>query len=70
MGRSLETFDRLQGERLQDLNHLRLCNQIYLHQMCQGNHFHLEQPVGSEMIEQEALCDAKLGTLPATFDMC
>jgi len=70
MNRSMENFERIQGERQSDRHHLELCNQIYLHQISKGNHFHLEQPRGSEMILQPELQDVRLGTLPMTFDMC
>ena len=70
MGRSMKTHDQLQKERQSETPHLELCNQIYLHQISHGRHFHLEQPRGSEMICQPSLQDVRLGTLPATFDMC
>ena len=50
--------------------HLQLCNDLYLHQVSSNSHFHLEQPFGSETMDQPDLTDTKLGTLPATFDMC
>jgi len=70
MGRSMQLFDIIQGERQSDKPHLTLCNQIYLHQISHGRHFHMEQPRGSEMIQQPELTDVRMGTLPATFDMC
>lgn len=70
MGRSMQLFDIIQGERQSDKPHLTLCNQIYLHQISHGHHFHMEQPRGSEMIQQPELTDVRMGTLPATFDMC
>ena len=68
MNRSMESFERIQGERQSDRQHLELCNQIYLHQISKGYHFHLEQPRGSEMIQQPELQDVRMGTLPMTFD--
>ena len=70
MGRSMESFEHINSERQSDTTHLELCNQIYLHQISNGRHFHMEQPRGSEMICQPQLQDVRLGTLPATFDMC
>ena len=70
MGRSMTLHDQLQSERQSDTPHLELCNRIYLHQISNGRHYHLEQPRGSEMICQPPLQDVRLGTLPATFDMC
>ena len=70
MSKSLKMFDRISEERKHNLHHLKLCNDLYLHQMSYNRHFHLEQPVGSEMMEQPELWDAAQGTLAATFDMC
>ena len=70
MGRSETTHQNILQGRLEDLPHLHLCNQIYLHQVAMGHHFHLEQPIGSEMIKQPPLYDVYTGTLPAFFDMC
>lgn len=70
MGRSMKLFDTIQGERQSDRPHLTLCNQIYLHKISHGQHFHMEQPRGSEMIQQPELHDVRMGTLLATFDMC
>ena len=38
--------------------------------MSYNRRFHLEQPVGSELMEQPECWDAAQGTLAATFDMC
>ena len=70
MGRSEKGFEQIYTERQSDLHTLELCNQIYLYQVAHGRHFHMEQPRGSEMIQQPQLQDTRMGTLPATFDMC
>ena len=70
MGRSYQTCETILQGRAADGPHLVLCNQLYLHQVSHSRHFHLEQPRGSEMIMQKELNDARLGTLPATIDMC
>ena len=70
MGRSMTFLKKIIHEREHDKQHLVLCNDLYLHQMGEGKHFHLEQPKGSEMMDQRELDDARLGTLPAVFDMC
>ena len=70
MGRSMTFLERTLHEREEDKKHLILCNELYLHQVGEEKHFHLEQPQGSEMMSQPELDDARLGTLPATFDMC
>ena len=70
MGRSTTMFDQINLKRKTDGPHLVLCNQLYLHQISESRHFHLEQPKGSEMVLQPELDDVRKGTLPATFDMC
>ena len=70
MGRGITTQNMILDGRKRDLKHLELCNQIYLHQVAAGRHFHLEQPIGSDMIKQPQLQDVHTGTLPAFFDMC
>ena len=70
MGRSTTMFDQINLKRKTDGPHLVLCNQLYLHQISESRHFHLEQPRGSEMVLQLELDDVRRGTLPATFDMC
>ena len=70
MGRSTQLFDKTHHQREADRHHLKLCNDMCLHQVSHNRHFHLEQPYGSEMMAQPELMDTKLGTLPATFDMC
>ena len=70
MGRSISTAAKIQAGRDSQRVHLKLCNEIYWHQMSVGGHFHLEQPQGSEAIEQPELRDVKEGTLCTTFDMC
>ena len=49
---------------------LNLCHDLYWHQVCLGRHFHLEQPSGSEMIQQSEMYDIATGTMPASFDQC
>ena len=70
MGRSDTTKEKILNQRKHDLCHLKLCNDLYNHQVARGKHFHLEQPMGSEMTKQPQLSDAMTGTLPAFFDMC
>ena len=47
-----------------------LCREVYEYQVMGGNHFHMEQPRGSEVFEQSALEEVVQGTLRAEFDMC
>jgi hypothetical protein len=69
MGNGLQACENIQQGRDADRPHLLLCNQLYLRQVSNSSHCHLEQPRGSEMIMQAELNDVCLGTLPATFDM-
>ena len=49
---------------------MKLCNELYLHQVTLGRHFHLEQPQGLEALTQKELNDVAIGTLRIVFDMC
>ena len=68
--RSPNLADKIAAGRAKQQTHLKLCNKLFLHQMSVGGHFHLEQPQGSNLIEQKAVRDIKYGTLCTTFDMC
>ena len=70
MSKSSKTADTIQAKRKHERKHLRLCNELFLHQMVVGGHFHMEQPLGSELIHQPEVRDIRLGTLCTTFDMC
>ena len=70
MGRSNSTASKILQGRNQQRVHLKLCNDLYWHQMEVGGHFHLEQPQGSEAIYQPEMKDIYEGTLCTTFDMC
>lgn len=70
MSRSSQTASTIHMKRKHEKVHLRLCNELFLHQMTVGGHFHLEQPQGSELIYQPEVRDIQLGTLCTTFDMC
>ena len=69
-GRGHTLFDRVSKEREGDRCRLKLCNDLCMHQVGTNKHFHLEQPQGSELMEQREMMDTKLGTLKATFGMC
>ena len=70
MSKSSSTADKIMNKRKLERVHLRLCNELFLHQMTVGGHFHMEQPQGSELILQPEVRDVRLGTLCTTFDMC
>ena len=44
MGRSVKTRQKILVGRERERVHLKLCNELYLHQVALGRHFHLEQP--------------------------
>ena len=70
MGRSISTANKILDGREKQRVHLKLCNKVFLHQMSVGGHFHMEQPQGSEAIDQPELKDVREGTLCTVFDMC
>lgn len=57
MGRSISTANKVLDGREKQRVHLKLCNEVFLHQMEVGGHFHLEQPQGSEAIDQPEVKD-------------
>ena len=70
--RSYETAKRVMQAREDDLVHLQLCAAIFELQISRGNnfHFHLEQPVGTDMLYEEPLQNILDQTLVARCDMC
>ena len=70
MGRSKQLRKTILEGRNRERTNLNLCEELYLYQMQHGEHFHLEQPVGSEMLAQPELEQVRLGTLTTIFDMC
>ena len=70
--RSVETAQRVMQAREDDLVHLQLCAAIFELQISRGNnfHFHLEQPVGSDMLYEEPLQSILDHSLIARCDMC
>ena len=70
MSRSSSTANKILQGREREKIHLRLCRDVYWHQIGVGGQFHLEQPQGSEAIYQRELRDVFEGTLCTTVDMC
>ena len=70
MTRSRESESRILFMREFERRYLKLCNDIYWHQVSHGRHFHLEQPQGSDMLKQPEVYDIMSGTLTASFDQC
>ena len=55
--RSMECAQRVIESRKADEPHLQLCEAVFMHQCQMGvlYHFHLEQPIGSDMLYEEPL---------------
>ena len=70
MSRGSKAHERIQSMRQTDQVHLRLCTRIFQWQVRQGRHFHLEQPVLSKMLAEDAIKPIRVGTQPVTVDMC
>jgi hypothetical protein len=68
--KSTETAHKIDEGRKQEKTHLRLCCDLFWHQVIHRRHFHLEQPQGSEALVQKELDDVVQGTYRTVFDMC
>ena len=51
MCRSSSTRHKIQTARAEQQTHLELCREVYEYQVVKGNHFHMEQPQGSEVFD-------------------
>ena len=70
MTRSDDLEKKILFMRILEKKHFTLCSDLYWYQVTKGNHFHLEQPLGSELKSQGEVADLMFGTLQATFDLC
>ena len=70
MNRGLRSAQKISEGREEEKPNLELCQEIYWYQVSQGRHFHMEQPQGSEMLEQKEVEDIAWGTYRTVFDMC
>ena len=71
--RSSSTRDKILTARAEQQTHLELCNEVYGFQVASGNHFHFEQPQGSEVFDQQVMEGIVLycsGDPKTVFDMC
>ena len=70
--RSPEMANRVMRARQDDENHLLLCEAVFTLQSDRGPdfHFHLEQPIGSEMLYQECLQTIVANTFMTRCDLC
>ena len=65
--KSTETAHKIDEGRKQEKTHLRLCCDLFWHQVIHRRHFHLEQPQGSEALVQKELDDVVQGNLSYGF---
>ena len=70
MFKSTSMFDDIQQKQCEQLPHVRLCARICDYQNRLNRHFHLEQPLGSNMIYLPEFQPITKVTLRAVFDMC
>ena len=70
MFKSPSMFDDIQQKQCEQLPHVRLCARICDYQNRLNRHFHLEQPLGSNMIYLPEFQPITKMTLRAVFDMC
>lgn len=70
MFKSPSLFDSIQQKQFEQLPHVRLCAKICEYQHRLGRHFHLEQPIGSNMRYLPEFKPIAQVTLRAVFDMC
>ena len=68
--RSLESFQRIQQQRDDNLYQLAIGLVLYRHQVSCGRHMHWEQPAKSMMLRIPLLREIIQGTQIAEFDMC
>ena len=71
-GRSLKAAEKVLRAREEDAVHLMLCGAVFAHQCAMGPkyHFHLEQPIGSDMLFQEPLQIILENTVKVRCDLC
>ena len=68
--RVADGWQRLNSTQQQDLVHVSLCARLFRYQAARGRHFHLEQPEGSQMLEQSELSDVIAKSFTVVTDMC
>ena len=68
--KSMMLFDQIQLQQQREMIHVKFCAQLCDHQVRNGRHFHLEQPVGSCMHQLQVFKPIRQHTLRSIFDMC
>ena len=70
MFKSTAMFESIQQKQFEQIPHVRLCSRICEYQIRLNRHFHLEQPIGSNMVYLPEFEPIAKVTLRAVFDMC
>ena len=72
MAKSVAMERQILKSRQAEKVHLCLCDALHSFQCWRGPlfHFHLEQPLGSELVHQDEMCNIVQHTLKAICDMC
>ena len=72
MAKSTHMERQILKSRQAEKVHLCLCDALHSFQCWRGPvfHFHLEQPLGSELVHQDEMCNIVHHTLKAICDMC
>ena len=68
--RNPKLAQNLKEDRQRELGHLSLCAKIFQWQHERQRHFHLEQPVTSKLVKEEALVPVVNGTTRVNVDLC
>ena len=68
--RSLVGYHKVQKSREESIKHLKLCNVVMKMQVSESRHFHLENPLHSELWNQKEVQDILVNTRTILFDQC
>ena len=68
--RSLVGYHKVQKSREESIKHLKLCNVVMKTQVSESRHFHLENPLHSELWNQKEIQDILVNTRIILFDQC
>ena len=68
--KSVRLWDTIHSRQEHERQHIRLCARLFEYQKKRNRFFHLEQPMGSSMIQQPEFHVIQKNTKRAVFDMC
>ena len=68
--RSIIGYQKIQRSREESIKHLKLCNVVMKMQVSESRHFHMENPVHSEIWDQKEIHDILVNTRTILFDQC